>query len=106
MIMGNEVLTPCPISGFFAMIVTMPSGETLIKALGVSAAGETACPKIEDFIYRLSRIPPPLIAVTRRKERRLMTVVAISVSYSPSNEFWAVCLVDPFTRVKPIAAAL
>jgi hypothetical protein len=30
--MGNDVFTPCPISGFFATIVTVPSGATEMNA--------------------------------------------------------------------------
>ena len=38
---------PCPISGFFAMIVTMPSGAIVMKAFGDEAAGRPrgACAK-------------------------------------------------------------
>ena len=42
MIIGRLVLMPWPISGFFAMIVTMPSGAILMKELGSSGGGGAA----------------------------------------------------------------
>jgi hypothetical protein len=36
---GSIVLTPCPISGFFATTVTTPSGVMRMNALGAKTAG-------------------------------------------------------------------
>ena len=44
MIIGSIVFTPCPISGFLAMIVTMPSGVMRMKALGRKSAPDGAPP--------------------------------------------------------------
>ena len=66
------VLTPCPISGFFDMMVTMPSGAMRMNALiGAAAAigaaraastkrGSTAC----------NSRPPPAATLAFRKARR------------------------------------
>jgi hypothetical protein len=32
-------LTPCPVSGFFAMIVTVPSAAMLMNEVGTSGGG-------------------------------------------------------------------
>jgi hypothetical protein len=37
MIIGSIVFTPCPISGFLAMIVTMPSGVIRMNAFGTNS---------------------------------------------------------------------
>jgi hypothetical protein len=44
MIIGRLVLIPCPISGFFAMIVTTPSGAILMNECGSSGGGAAAGP--------------------------------------------------------------
>ncbi len=43
MIIGSIVLTPWPISGFFAMTVTVPSAAILTKAVGKSGAAGPNC---------------------------------------------------------------
>ena len=49
MIIGSIVFMPCPISGFLAMIVTMPSGAILMNEFGrqqaVAASRRGACAK-------------------------------------------------------------
>src|SRR5688572_5769830 len=76
MSIGSIVLIPCPTSGFLAMIVTDPSGERRMKALGensaagafgASAASRSAPPK---SMMVPSRRPPPASAETRRNWRR------------------------------------
>ena len=42
MSIGSIVFTPCPISGFFATIVTMPSGVIRMKALGANSGDAVA----------------------------------------------------------------
>ena len=74
MIIGSIVFTPCPISGFLAAIVTMPSGVMRMNALsspGSADAAPNASPCIRPGTYVASRMPPPAMAETRRKSRRV-----------------------------------
>ena len=72
MIMGSDVLMPCPISEFGAMIVTAPLGAMLTKTLGaksatgaspvVGAVSETAiCSAASNALATSS--PPPVSAL-------------------------------------------
>src|SRR3989304_2957462 len=74
--------TPCPISGFLAMIVTIPSGVIRMNALGTkSAAGvahAVAASAVSMYVAR--SIPPPTMDETRRKLRRLTFDVVVTGS--------------------------
>src|SRR5262249_51545649 len=78
--MGSEVLIPCPISGFFEMIVTAPSAAILMNGLGEKAAAPAASAASADS-KRPMRSPPPARAETLRKERRSTTIVSMSPPY-------------------------
>src|SRR5712664_3452550 len=81
--MGSMVLTPWPISGFFAVMVTMPSAPTRMNALGVRFAGGGpcgACPKSLGSMYADKSTPPPAIALTFRKERRPIVLEIVAVA--------------------------
>src|SRR5712671_7006424 len=90
--MGSMVFTPCPISGFFAVMVTTPSGAMRMNALGVRFAGGgpcDACPKSFGSRYTDRSSPPQATAVTLRNERRpivfdltLLEIVAVAMSAS------------------------
>src|SRR5438128_727252 len=73
----------CPVSGFFAVIVTMPFDAMLINELGTNAgaAPRPGCAKAATFGYKPSIIPPPAKAVTRRKERRLIFILFTGPPY-------------------------
>ena len=71
MSIGSIVFTPWPISGFFAMIVTMPSGVMRMNAFGANSAAGSARASASRRVARLevaspSSRPPPASAVTRR----------------------------------------
>src|SRR5579872_1780810 len=81
-IMGKEVLTPWPISGFLATIVTIPSGATDTKAESCAGAATLA-----DVVCRAragsgskasSTKPPPANNDALRTVRRLRSVPASS----------------------------
>src|SRR6266540_2619401 len=71
--MGSMVLTPWPISGFWAVIVTTPARVMRMNALGAKSAAGSAprtvvAPKGSRYVA--SSMPPPATAVTRRNWRR------------------------------------
>src|SRR4051812_50124441 len=82
MSIGSDVLTPWPISGFFATIVTVLSALIVMKAIGESggggAPGACANRSATGSTYAAIINPPPAIAVTRRNERRLRTIGALA----------------------------
>src|SRR5260370_33977813 len=87
MSIGSIVLMPWPISGFLAVMVTIPSGAMRMKALGTRLAGGGpcgACPKTFGSMYAERSKPPPAIALTRRKARRpiVLEIVAVAISAS------------------------
>src|SRR5690348_11424694 len=89
--MGRVVLIPCPISGFFATIVTMPFGAMLMNGLssapasGPRATGWPALGVHATLSVRSS--PPPAARLAVRKARRESGVGATD---SPSDEERAV----------------
>ena len=79
MIIGKVVLILWPISGFFAVMVKMLSGETLMNACGESGGGGVApgaCASSEfespgnKSGYKPSMTPPPATAEARNKKER------------------------------------
>src|SRR5271169_6668879 len=71
-------------------MVTMPSGEMRMKALGVSTAGGGPCGACARAFstgstYAESSKPPPATAVTRRNERR--PIVLMVLGSRASNVF-------------------
>src|ERR1700740_1106174 len=112
--MGNAVLIPCPTSGFFAMMVTLPSASTRMNAVGTNLAlGEVGAgridfgsPSAKTFVmgsaYNASKNPPPPIALARRKDLRPIKlgffisgcfhVVAMIFPYSFPARLWALCV--------------
>jgi hypothetical protein len=74
---GSIVLTPCPTSGFFAMIVTTPSLPMRMNAFGVKASaspGASSASRARPGTSVASRTPPPAMALTRRKSRRVAVI--------------------------------
>ena len=71
-IMGSEVFTPWPHSGFLATSVTLPSGVMRMKAFGVKDRGVSEAPSASSAQPKPSSRPPPKSAETRRKLRRSM----------------------------------
>ena len=71
--MGIDVFTPWPTSGFFATMVTMPSGVMRMNAFGVNAVPvglPCATASATSPTAVASSSPPPASALTRRNERR------------------------------------
>ena len=66
---GIDVFTPWPTSGFLAMMVTMLSGVMRMNALGVKSAAPWSNADTSTAVA-ISK-PPPAIAVTRKKSRRV-----------------------------------
>ena len=83
MIIGRCVRTPCPISGFFAMIVIAPSGVIVMKAFGWKFARRRLPPaSAASFVsssgmYAAISMPPPAMDETRRKLRRSSPFFAV-----------------------------
>src|SRR3984893_8394104 len=72
MTMGSIVLMPWPISGFFDMMVTMPSGAMRMKALSVVGAAVEAASAARDKGGRVacSESAPRAAALAFKKLRR------------------------------------
>src|SRR5215472_10666711 len=84
-IIGSVFLMPEPVSGFFPLIVTLPSAATLMNTSGAGggACGPPRPPRPPccccAFEYSPKITPPPASADTRRKLRRprLMSFIAL-----------------------------
>src|SRR5262249_36176686 len=78
-IIGSEVFTPCPISGFFETMVTTPSGAMETKA-DSSAAAAAAEPRARtgSETKASSARPPPARSDAFRTVRRLRSVPEVS----------------------------
>src|SRR5579859_3092620 len=64
------------------MMVAMPSGEIRMKALGLRFGADGRCgvqarASSTGSMYAARSIPPPAMAVTRRKERRPMVLMVL-----------------------------
>jgi hypothetical protein len=98
MSIGSAVFTPCPISGFLAMIVTTLSGVILTKAFGrktgAGPCGAWAKSSATGSSCMATSMPPPASALIFRKARRSRrgeVLVMMAAPYSLPVAMLAVC---------------
>src|ERR1044071_344648 len=80
MSIGSMVLTPCPISGFCATMVTLPSGRNLIQALSRHSEAVRTVALVRTVPPRrvVRSNPPPATRLAWRNSRRLTRTGALT----------------------------